>query len=58
MEDYLVGKDQREEGGRQKRRMRVNRIKLHCTHVWKCHNETHYFVQQEKKVLNFLNSQN
>jgi hypothetical protein len=35
-----------EKGGEEKENRRVNLIKVHSTHIiWKCHNETLYFVQ-------------
>jgi hypothetical protein len=37
--DQQKGKGKISEGN-----WRVNVIKVHYMHVWKCHNETHYFV--------------
>jgi hypothetical protein len=40
-----VKEDQWDGGGKPRGNKGVNMIKVHHIHVWKCHNETHYFVQ-------------
>jgi hypothetical protein len=41
MEDYLGGREEKKgDGDEVGKRGRVNKIKVHCIHTWKCHNET------------------
>jgi hypothetical protein len=45
VEAWLLGKRvSPKKEGRQERYLRMNMIKVHYIHVWKCHNKTHYFI--------------
>jgi hypothetical protein len=42
---FRRGRAQQDPWGKSEDDKRVNEIKVSYVHVWKCHNETHYFVQ-------------